>query len=42
MAAQVVQWQKQDFDAGYAPGGMPVVIHVPVPGVCCELDMLAV
>lgn len=33
MSAQVVSWQKRDFDAGFAPGGMPVVIHVPVPGL---------
>ena len=29
MTAQVVEWQRRDFEAGYAPGGMPVVIHKP-------------
>ncbi len=32
MAAQIVEWQRRDFEAGYAPGGMPVIIHKLEPG----------
>ncbi len=34
MALQIVEWQRRDFEAGYAPGGMPVVIHRIEPGAC--------